>query len=202
MYTSSRHHVAPASRAVLGRGDGAFAPVGCFYFNSAPLPVLPTRRFGRPFIILREQEKKSRLKGLEAQKANITAARLVSGLVRTSLGPKGERRICWLLCGRRPVRAAAALPLFPSRRRTEFCGAAANTAVVAVCSSVVVGSGVAVVCWRGVGVRREANLGMAGAAASRVLGDRPPVLGASLLVVRRCLPRPCPSRVYCSFLRR
>jgi hypothetical protein len=55
-------------------------------------PRAPHCRFGRPYIILREQEKKSRLKGLEAQKANITAARLVSGLVRTSLGPKGELR--------------------------------------------------------------------------------------------------------------
>jgi T-complex protein 1 subunit epsilon len=44
---------------------------------------------GRPYIIIREQEKKGRLKGLDAQKANITAARLVSNLLRTSLGPKG-----------------------------------------------------------------------------------------------------------------
>jgi hypothetical protein len=45
--------------------------------------------FGRPYIILREQEKKARLKGLEAQKANIIAARLVSNVARSSLGPKG-----------------------------------------------------------------------------------------------------------------
>ncbi len=48
--------------------------------------------YGRPYYIIREQEKKARLKGLEAQKANITAARLVSSLVRTSLGPKGASR--------------------------------------------------------------------------------------------------------------
>lgn len=46
--------------------------------------------YGRPFIILREQQQKARIKGLEAQKANILAARSVSSLLRTSLGPKGK----------------------------------------------------------------------------------------------------------------
>mmetsp|Transcript_20898 Transcript_20898/g.30087 ORF Transcript_20898/g.30087 Transcript_20898/m.30087 type:complete len:537 (+) Transcript_20898:65-1675(+) len=45
--------------------------------------------YGRPFIILREQQEQARVKGLEAQKANILAARSVSSLLRTSLGPKG-----------------------------------------------------------------------------------------------------------------
>ncbi len=45
--------------------------------------------FGRPFIILKEQEKKKRLKGLDAYKANILAATSISNLLRTSLGPKG-----------------------------------------------------------------------------------------------------------------
>jgi len=45
--------------------------------------------FGRPFVILRDQEKKSRLKGLAASKSNILAARTVVNLLRTSLGPKG-----------------------------------------------------------------------------------------------------------------
>ncbi|KAJ1429699.1 chaperonin Cpn60/TCP-1 family [Ochromonadaceae sp. CCMP2298] len=45
--------------------------------------------YGRPFIILREQQAKARIKGLEAQKANILAARSVTSLLRTSLGPKG-----------------------------------------------------------------------------------------------------------------
>lgn len=44
---------------------------------------------GRPFIILREQEKKKRVKGLEAHKTNIMAARTVASLMKTSLGPKG-----------------------------------------------------------------------------------------------------------------
>lgn len=49
--------------------------------------------FGRPFIVIREQEKKSRTKGLDAQKANIQAARAVSNLLRTSLGPCGMDKI-------------------------------------------------------------------------------------------------------------
>ena len=34
--------------------------------------------YGRPFIILKEQQAKSRIKGLQAQKHNIMAARSVS----------------------------------------------------------------------------------------------------------------------------
>jgi hypothetical protein len=49
--------------------------------------------YGRPFIIIRDQEQKSRLKGLDAQKANILAARTISNILRTSLGPKGARRV-------------------------------------------------------------------------------------------------------------
>ncbi|KAG6405693.1 hypothetical protein SASPL_133285 [Salvia splendens] len=45
--------------------------------------------FGRPFIILREQEQKTRLRGLDAQKANIAAGKAVARILRTSLGPKG-----------------------------------------------------------------------------------------------------------------
>jgi len=45
--------------------------------------------YGRPFIILREQEKKSRVKGIDAVKQNIQAAKAVSRVLRTSLGPKG-----------------------------------------------------------------------------------------------------------------
>jgi T-complex protein 1 subunit epsilon len=45
--------------------------------------------FGRPFIILREQEKKTRLRGLDAQKANIAAGKAVARILSTSLGPKG-----------------------------------------------------------------------------------------------------------------
>ncbi|KAH9606163.1 hypothetical protein KSS87_014478 [Heliosperma pusillum] len=45
--------------------------------------------FGRPFIILREQESKSRVRGIEAQKSNIAAAKSVASILRSSLGPKG-----------------------------------------------------------------------------------------------------------------
>lgn len=45
--------------------------------------------YGRPFIILREQDRKRRTKGLEAHKSNILAARTVASLMRTSLGPRG-----------------------------------------------------------------------------------------------------------------
>ncbi|EDO49571.1 predicted protein [Nematostella vectensis] len=45
--------------------------------------------FGRPFIILKEQEEQKRLTGLEAQKSHILAARAVASILKTSLGPKG-----------------------------------------------------------------------------------------------------------------
>ncbi|CAH1775053.1 unnamed protein product [Owenia fusiformis] len=45
--------------------------------------------YGRPFIILKDQDQQKRLCGLEAQKAHILAAKVVSGILRTSLGPKG-----------------------------------------------------------------------------------------------------------------
>jgi len=49
--------------------------------------------YGRPFIIVKEQDKKSRLKGVAALKANIMAARSVANTLRTSLGPKGMDKI-------------------------------------------------------------------------------------------------------------
>eukprot|EP00878_Enallax_costatus_P021356 GHUV01022605.1.p1 GENE.GHUV01022605.1~~GHUV01022605.1.p1 ORF type:complete len:471 (+),score=91.86 GHUV01022605.1:319-1731(+) len=45
--------------------------------------------YGRPFIILREQGSKSRIRGIEAVKANILAAKSVARTLRSSLGPKG-----------------------------------------------------------------------------------------------------------------
>eukprot|EP00043_Microstomoeca_roanoka_P000790 m.29113 g.29113 ORF g.29113 m.29113 type:complete len:535 (+) comp10506_c0_seq1:85-1689(+) len=45
--------------------------------------------YGRPFIIIRDQETQKRISGLEAQKAHILAAKTVAGTLRTSLGPKG-----------------------------------------------------------------------------------------------------------------
>ncbi|CAK8684436.1 unnamed protein product [Clavelina lepadiformis] len=45
--------------------------------------------YGRPFIILRDQESKSRLSGIDAIKSHILAAKTVASTVRTSLGPNG-----------------------------------------------------------------------------------------------------------------
>ncbi|KAL8532776.1 hypothetical protein ACS0TY_009112 [Phlomoides rotata] len=49
--------------------------------------------YGRPFILLREQEQKTRVRGLEAQKANIAAGKAVARILRISLGPKGMDKI-------------------------------------------------------------------------------------------------------------
>merc|ERR1711965_881859 len=45
--------------------------------------------YGRPFVIIKEGEKKGRTRGLAAQKANILAAKAVASILKTSLGPKG-----------------------------------------------------------------------------------------------------------------
>lgn len=45
--------------------------------------------YGRPFIIIRDQEKQRRLTGNDAIKSHILAARSISNTLRTSLGPKG-----------------------------------------------------------------------------------------------------------------
>ncbi|KAL7410196.1 chaperonin Cpn60/TCP-1 family [Mrakia frigida] len=58
--------------------------------NSA---VYTTDEYGRPFIIVREQAKKTRLQGIEAIRSHILAARQVSNIIRTSLGPRGLDKI-------------------------------------------------------------------------------------------------------------
>nr|AGC52723.1 Hsp60 protein [Spirometra erinaceieuropaei] len=45
--------------------------------------------YGRPFIIIRDQEKKKRLTGIQAHKSHILAAKTVACTLKTSLGPKG-----------------------------------------------------------------------------------------------------------------
>ena len=45
--------------------------------------------YGRPFIIIKDQDSKSRLSGIEAHKAHILAAKSISNTLKTSLGPKG-----------------------------------------------------------------------------------------------------------------
>ena len=49
--------------------------------------------FGRPFIVIKEQGQRKRVKGAEAQRSNILAARSVANLLRTSLGPRGMDKI-------------------------------------------------------------------------------------------------------------
>jgi T-complex protein 1 subunit epsilon len=49
--------------------------------------------YGRPFMLVREQAAKQRLKGSEAQKSNIIAARAVADVLRSSLGPRGMDKI-------------------------------------------------------------------------------------------------------------
>lgn len=53
------------------------------------LGTLTFDEYGRPFIILKDQEKKRRLTGIDALKSHILAAKAVSNIVKTSLGPKG-----------------------------------------------------------------------------------------------------------------
>ncbi|TFY66805.1 hypothetical protein EVG20_g4282 [Dentipellis fragilis] len=55
--------------------------------------VYTTDEYGRPFIILREQAKKTRVHGTEAIKTHILAAKTVSNIIRTSLGPRGLDKI-------------------------------------------------------------------------------------------------------------
>ncbi|GJQ84556.1 putative assists the folding of proteins upon ATP hydrolysis [Trypoxylus dichotomus] len=45
--------------------------------------------YGRPFIIIRDQEKQRRLTGIDALKSHILAAKQIANTIRTSLGPKG-----------------------------------------------------------------------------------------------------------------
>ncbi|KAJ1911273.1 T-complex protein 1 subunit epsilon [Tieghemiomyces parasiticus] len=52
-----------------------------------------TDEYGRPIIIVREQQKKARKTGLDAQKSHILAAKAVTNIIKTSLGPRGLDKI-------------------------------------------------------------------------------------------------------------
>lgn len=58
-----------------------------------PQAVYATDEYGRPFIIVREQARKTRSHGVEAIKSHILAARTVANIIRTSLGPRGLDKI-------------------------------------------------------------------------------------------------------------
>ena len=45
--------------------------------------------YGRPFIIIRDEDKQKRLTGIDALKSHILAAQQIAATLRTSLGPKG-----------------------------------------------------------------------------------------------------------------
>lgn len=49
--------------------------------------------YGRPFLVMRDQEQQNRVTGVEAIKAHILAAKAVSSTLRTSLGPNGMDKI-------------------------------------------------------------------------------------------------------------
>lgn len=53
------------------------------------LGTLTFDEYGRPFIILKDQEKRKRLTGIDALKSHILAAKAVANIIKTSLGPKG-----------------------------------------------------------------------------------------------------------------
>ncbi|KAI8867790.1 hypothetical protein GQ42DRAFT_50901 [Ramicandelaber brevisporus] len=55
--------------------------------------IYTTDDLGNPYIIVREQDKKARLTGLEAIKNSITAGASVARILRTSLGPRGQDKI-------------------------------------------------------------------------------------------------------------
>ncbi|NXN78404.1 TCPE protein, partial [Phainopepla nitens] len=60
-------------------GGAAMSAMGTLAFDE----------YGRPFLILKDQERKTRLMGLEALKSHIMAAKAVASTLRTSLGPNG-----------------------------------------------------------------------------------------------------------------
>lgn len=56
----------------------------------ASLPgTLAFDEYGRPFIIIRDQQNQKRLTGIDALKSHIFAGRSIANTLRTSLGPKG-----------------------------------------------------------------------------------------------------------------
>ena len=65
------------------------AACAAMFWPNSKFFLCETDEYGRPFIILKEQQAKARIKGAEATRSNILAARSISKLLRSSLGPKG-----------------------------------------------------------------------------------------------------------------
>ena len=76
--------------------------------------------FGRPFIIIKEQEHKTRLRGLDAQKANISAAKAVARILKTSLGPKGMDKMLQSPDGDVTISTSLSIPLSLSPNFSAF----------------------------------------------------------------------------------
>merc|ERR1711962_1200493 len=57
--------------------------------NMSSLGTLAFDEYGRPFIIIKDQDKKTRLSGIDALKSHIMAAKAVASTLKTSLGPNG-----------------------------------------------------------------------------------------------------------------
>lgn len=55
--------------------------------------MLAFDEYGRPFLVINDQDNQKRLTGLDALKSHILAAKTVSHTLRTSLGPKGMDKI-------------------------------------------------------------------------------------------------------------
>jgi T-complex protein 1 subunit epsilon len=66
-----------------------------FVVNEQGVPIgqIAVDEYGNPFIVMKDQNTRNRLKGLDALKSNIHAARSVAETLRTSLGPKGMDKI-------------------------------------------------------------------------------------------------------------
>lgn len=61
----------------------------CCCRTMASVGTLAFDEYGRPFLIIKDQDRKSRLMGLEALKSHIMAAKAVANTMKTSLGPNG-----------------------------------------------------------------------------------------------------------------
>lgn len=57
--------------------------------SAGPMGSIAFDEYGRPFIIMRDQDTKQRLSGIEAHKSHILAAKSISQTLKSSLGPKG-----------------------------------------------------------------------------------------------------------------
>lgn len=62
-------------------------------YKMTSIGALAFDEYGRPFFILRDQERQKRLVGSDAVKSHILAAKAVASTLRTSLGPKGMDKI-------------------------------------------------------------------------------------------------------------